>query len=71
MVACPALAVLYCSSLDKRLNLGLGLDFENERLRFDPERDIRICDDGSVEALDHEMVRLRFLRGMVRRVGPR
>jgi hypothetical protein len=59
------LAVLYCVSPDRRLQLGLILDFEHERLGFDPERDIRIEDDGSVEAIDHAIVRLRFLRGMI------
>jgi hypothetical protein len=57
--------VLCCVSPDRRLELGLVLDFEHERLGFDPERDIRIEDDGSVEAVDHAIMRLRFLRGMV------
>jgi hypothetical protein len=34
-------------------------------LGFNPERDVRINDDGSVEATDHAMMRLRFLRGMI------
>lgn len=59
------LAVLYCASPDRRLQLALVLDFEHERLGFDPERHVRIDDDGSVEAIDHAMMRLRFLRGMV------
>lgn len=59
------LAVLYCASLDRRLQLALVLDFEQERLGFDPERDVRIDDDGSVEAVDHAILRLRFLRGMI------
>ncbi len=59
------LAVLSCVSPDRRLELALTLDFDHERLGFDPERDTRIKDDGSVEAVDHAMMRLRFLRGMI------
>jgi hypothetical protein len=38
------------------------LDFANERLEFDPISDVRIHDDGSVEAIDHEIRRLRVIR---------
>ena len=57
--------VLFCASQDGRLKLALGLDFVNERLVFDPEREIRIKDDGSVDAVDHGLMRLRFFRGLV------
>ena len=53
------LAVLHCASLDGPVQLALVLDFDHERLGFDPERDVRISDDGSVEAVDHAMMRLR------------
>lgn len=59
------LAVLYCVSPDRRLQVALTLDFEHERLGFDPERDTHIKDDDSVEAIDHAMMRMRFLRGMI------
>ena len=34
-------------------------------LGFDPERDVHINDDGSPEAVDHAITRLRFLGGMI------
>lgn len=58
-------AVLNCQSPDGRLRIGLLLDFEGERLGFDPECDVHISDDGSPEAVDHAIARLRFLRGMI------
>jgi hypothetical protein len=59
------LGVLYCVSLDRRLQLALTLDFAHERLGFDAEHGIRIKADDSVEAIDHAIMRLRFLRGMI------
>ena len=59
------LAVLCCVSSDRRLEIALSLDFDHERLGFDPESDVRIKEDGSVEAVDHGMMRLRFFRGMI------
>jgi hypothetical protein len=57
--------ILFCQSADRRLQLALGLNFSDERLVFDPEREMRIKDDGSVVAVDHAIMRLRFFRGMV------
>ena len=59
------LAVLYCVSPDDRLEIALILDFDGERLVFDPEQHVQIKKDGSVEGIDHAMMRLRFLRGMI------
>jgi hypothetical protein len=57
--------ILYCVSSDKRLKLALGLDFANERLVFDPEGGISVTDDGSVEAVDHEITAMEYFRGMI------
>jgi Methylamine utilization protein MauJ len=58
-------AVLACSSQDKRVRLLVGLDFKSERLLFDPEDGMAIADDGSAEAIEHESRRLRFLDDML------
>ena len=61
----PGVLVLFCVSGDGRVRLGLGFDFANERLAFDPERGMLIADDRSVESVDHAIMRLRFFGGMV------
>lgn len=57
--------MLTCTSSDKRLRLVLILDFGNERLPFDPERQIVVIDDGSVETIDYAMTRTKFVEALV------
>jgi hypothetical protein len=61
----PGTLILFCASSDARLRLTLALDFANERLIFDPERDVRVGDDGSARAVEYALVLLRFFRCMV------
>ena len=56
---------LICTSSDQRLRLTLVLDFGSERLPFDPERQIVVVDDGSVETIDHAIVRPKFIEALV------
>ena len=58
-------AVLTCNSSDKRLRLVLILDFGNERLPFDPEQQIVVIDDGSVETIDYAITRTKFIEALV------
>lgn len=65
LAAGSGVLVLYCESPDARSRLTLALDFANERLLFDPERQVEIVEDGSAETITHAITRLQFIRGMV------
>jgi hypothetical protein len=60
----PGVLILFCESADRRARIPIGLDFANERLVFDPLQ-VAVDDDGTPQAVDHALARLRFLRGLV------
>jgi hypothetical protein len=56
--------VLRCVSDDDLLQALLGLNFAEEHLEFDPINDVAIYDDGSVQAVQKALDRVRLVQGL-------
>lgn len=65
MIVGSGLILLECESQDRRFRAAVALDFANERFIFDPQNETTILDDGSPQAIEYAITRLRFIRGMV------
>lgn len=64
-VAAPAGRLVFrCVSDDGLLRGHLGLNFAEERLDFDPINGIALYDDGSAQAVQKELDRVRFVQGL-------